>query len=136
MPHRRRAAALDHAAALGETASLMSAITAHVLDISRGHPAMGLAVILHVQSGPEDWLELGRAQTDNDGRVKNLLAPGVAIHKGTYRLTFETGAYFQAAFAETFFPRVEVLFNVTDPAPHYHVPLLVTPFGYTTYRGT
>ena len=116
----------------------MSAITAHVLDISRGHPAMGLVVILHVQSsgGPDDWIELGRAQTDNDGRVKNLLAAGAPIHKGTYRLIFETGAYFLAAFAETFFPRVEVLFVVTDPTQHYHVPLLISPFGYTTYRGT
>ena len=114
----------------------MSAITAHVLDVSKGRPAMGLTVLLHILAGPEDWLELGRGQTDNDGRVRSLLSAGTTVKPGTYRLTFETGAFFQAAFAESFFPRVEVQFAVTDAGQHYHIPLLISPFGYTTYRGT
>jgi 5-hydroxyisourate hydrolase len=112
----------------------MSAITTHVLDLSRGRPARGIAVVLERVGTPQSTL-LARATTDADGRVK-AFTPTPALQPGTYRLTFEVGAYFAAASVETFYPRVVVEFDVRDVAQHYHVPLLLSPFGYSTYRGS
>ena len=112
----------------------MSAITTHVLDLSRGRPARGIAVILERVGTPQSTL-LARATTDADGRVK-AFTPTPALQPGTYRLTFEVGAYFAAASVEAFYPRVVVEFDVRDVSQHYHVPLLLSPFGYSTYRGS
>jgi 5-hydroxyisourate hydrolase len=111
----------------------MSGITTHVLDTARGRPAAGVAVSLAL-SGADGWTELGAAPTDADGRVADLLPAGVKSPTGTYRLRFDTGAYFATQGVAPFYPYVDVVFQIRD-AEHYHVPLLVSPFGYTTYRG-
>ena len=113
----------------------MGAITTHVLDISRGRPAAGVAVTLALQSD-QGWQDLGRGTTNKDGRVNNLLPDDFKLAPGVYRLTFETGAYFAARQAESFYPQVTISFVVRDAAEHHHVPLLLSPFGYSTYRGS
>ncbi len=113
----------------------MSAITTHVLDTARGRPAAGIAVVLEMEQGGS-WRELGRGVTDADGRVNALLAPGASLSAGVHRLTFATGAYFAAQKTAAFYPEVRVAFTIADPAQHHHVPLLLSPFGYSTYRGS
>jgi 5-hydroxyisourate hydrolase len=113
----------------------MSAITTHVLDTARGRPAAGLGVRLERRDG-ERWSTLAERVTDADGRVRDLLAAGVTPAPGTYRLVFATGAYLGADGAAAFYPEVSVVFELRDPAQHHHVPLLLSPFGYTTYRGS
>jgi 5-hydroxyisourate hydrolase len=103
-------------------------ISTHVLDATTGRPAAGLRLALHQQDG-RGWRELSRRATGADGRVGDLagdVAPGV------YRIVFQTGEY----LPETFFPEVSVVFRVTDPAAHHHVPLLLSPYAYSTYRGS
>jgi 5-hydroxyisourate hydrolase len=113
----------------------MSAITTHILDISRGRPAQGVVVMLEVRAG-EAWQVLGRGATDADGRLRNLLPAGFDLAAGAYRLTFHTAAYFTARQVESFYPEVTISFIVGDGSAHYHVPLLLSPFGYSTYRGS
>ena len=109
----------------------MSNITTHVLDTSRGRPAAGIAVTLEKHDG-NYWNFLGRGETDADGRCRTLLED--PLTEGLHRLTFGTGAYFGEG--NTFFPEVAIIFEVRDAAQHYHVPLLVSPYGYSTYRGS
>jgi 5-hydroxyisourate hydrolase len=113
----------------------MSPITAHVLDTALGQPARGLVVRLDSQDAQGGFQTLASAVTDSDGRVRELLAPG-SLRAGTYRVTFETEAYLRAQGRPVFYPRVEVLFCVEAPDEHYHIPLLLSPFGYSTYRGS
>jgi 5-hydroxyisourate hydrolase len=112
----------------------MSGITTHVLDTSRGRPASGVRLALHFHEHGA-WKELAHGATDEDGRCKTL-TPAVAIAPGRYKIVFETGAYFAAQKVETFYPEVSVIFEVKDGAAHYHVPLLLSPWGYSTYRGS
>lgn len=113
----------------------MSAITTHVLDTARGRPATGIAVVLErEQEG--SWHEIGRGVTDDDGRVKALLGSGTPLTAGVHRLTFATGPYFARQKCAAFYPEVRVVFEITDPSQHHHVPLLLSPFGYSTYRGS
>ncbi len=112
----------------------MSAITTHILDISTGQPARGVPVTLEQQTAV-GWTIAGNGVTDDDGRLRDLL-PGVALTAGCYRLTFDTGAYFAQQAVAGFYPQVIVAFTVRDAASHYHVPLLLSPFGYSTYRGS
>jgi len=112
----------------------MSLLTTHVLDVALGQPARGVALRLEVLEGAS-FRALGAAVTDADGRAADLLG-GASLVAGTYRLTFETGAYFAASARAAFYPRVDVTFEVTAPAQHHHVPLLLSPFGYSTYRGS
>jgi len=114
----------------------MSRITTHVLDLSRGRPAAGVGVTLEVQNESGGWRAVGRGRTDDDGRLRSLTGESEALTEGVYRLTFETGDYFAAAGVETFYPLAVVVFRVGDASQHYHVPLLVSPFGYSTYRGS
>lgn len=109
-------------------------ITTHVLDTARGRPAAGVPVTLERAARGDGWAPAGRAVTDADGRARDLLA--APLEAGRYRLTFDTGAYFHAAGVAAFYPEVSVHFEVTDPAEHHHVPLLLNPFGYSTYRGS
>ena len=111
----------------------MTGITTHVLDTSRGHPAAGVPVVLE-HAVDSDWLPVGRGTTDADGRANDLLS--AAPQDGRYRLTFDTGAYFQALGEAGFYPEVSVTFAVVGGQEHYHVPLLLSPFGYSTYRGS
>jgi 5-hydroxyisourate hydrolase len=113
----------------------MSAITTHILDTSSGRPAAGVLVVLEVRVGQEHR-ELARGTTDTDGRVRTLLPIGKPAAPGVYRFTFHTGAYFAAQSVESFYPEVSVAFEVRDPEQHYHVPVLINPYGFSTYRGS
>lgn len=110
-------------------------ISTHVLDTWAGIPAAGVRVTLERQMG-EEWAALGEALTDADGRVKELLAAGAPKQVGTYRLEFDTGAYFESRGVAAFHPRVTVEIDVRDATAHHHVPLLLGPYSYTTYRGS
>ena len=112
----------------------MSGITSHVLDTSRGEPVAGLSVSLAILEAGT-FKELGRAISDSDGRIKQLLGNS-PLTVGIYRLSFETAAHYRQAGSDSFFERVEIQFRVTDATQHYHVPLLLSPFGYSTYRGS
>jgi 5-hydroxyisourate hydrolase len=114
----------------------MNAITTHVLDTSRGRPAAGVPVTLEARGGEGAWAELGRGFTDADGRLKGLLPPEHKLSKGTYRLTFDTAVYFAAQGTKGFYTEVTISFVVAETGAHYHVPLLLSPYGYTTYRGS
>lgn len=114
----------------------MSAITTHILDTSSGRPAAGVAVTLAVRSGDAEWIPLGAARTNDDGRVPGLLAEDHELVAGTYALRFEVGAYFEGRNVTAFYPQVEIVFEIREPGENYHVPLLLNPFGYTTYRGS
>jgi 5-hydroxyisourate hydrolase len=114
----------------------MSGITTHVLDISHGRPAVGVAVTLEIRAAGGHWRELGRAATDSDGRARQLLPAGEPLVAGAYRLSFDTGAWFDAQGIEGFYPEASIVFTVRGAGQHYHVPLLLSPFGYSTYRGS
>jgi 5-hydroxyisourate hydrolase len=114
----------------------MSAITTHILDISRGQPARGVNVHLEMQGTDGGWHSLGMGATDMDGRLRNLLLDDFNLQLGLYRLTFETAGYFAAQGLNSFYPHVVLVFLVDDTEQHYHVPLLLSPFGYSTYRGS
>jgi 5-hydroxyisourate hydrolase len=103
-------------------------ITTHVLDTARGRPAEGVPVVLE-RATPQAWEIVGTGVTGADGRLRDL---GAAPDAGRYRLTFDTETYFDAAF----YPEVTVVFTVLDPGEHHHVPLLLSPYGYSTYRGS
>src|SRR3954471_19607262 len=98
----------------------MSAITTHILDVSKGSPASGVEIVLEYLTGNGVWHELGRGRTDEDGRLTNLLSPETTIQPGTYRLTFETGKYSESQGVESFYPQVIVAFLISDAAQHYH----------------
>jgi 5-hydroxyisourate hydrolase len=108
----------------------VSHVTTHVLDAALGRPASGVAVSLE----SEDGSLLGSAVTGADGRAGEL-GPD-ALPAGAYRLVFDTAAYFAATATPTFYPRVSIDFDLADASAHYHVPLLLSPFGYSTYRGS
>jgi len=114
----------------------MSAITTHILDTSTGRPASGVDVVLEQQRGVESWTAVGRGATDAEGRLRTLLPPGEPLEPGSYRLVFHTRAHFQRSGTNAFYPRVIVVFDVVAGESHYHVPLLLSPFGYSTYRGS
>lgn len=111
----------------------MSGITTHILDTSRGRPAPGVEVTLE-RASDSLWELVGRGTTDADGRARDLLDTPPA--PGRYRLRFDTGPYFQATGAAAFYPEVSITFIVEGGEAHYHVPLLLNPFGYSTYRGS
>ena len=113
----------------------MSGITTHVLDTARGRPAAGVPVTLEARR-EGGWRVVGRGATDADGRLRDLLPAGFELARGDYRLTFDAGSYFAAGGSEGFYTEVVVSFVVRDAAAHYHVPLLLSPYGYTTYRGS
>ncbi len=113
----------------------MSPITTHILDVSKGRPAQSVAVTLE-QHKKGEWHLLGQRKTDEDGRVRDLLADDAKLEEGTYRLTFDTTSYYSKAGVEGFYPMINIVFSVRDGAQHYHVPLLLSPFGYSTYRGS
>jgi 5-hydroxyisourate hydrolase len=114
----------------------MSSITTHVLDTSIGRPAAGVPVTLEKQTQGEAWVAMGHGKTDADGRLRDILPRGSSVETGIYRMTFYTGAYFESRSLESFYPSVQVLFEIRNAAEHHHVPLLLSPFGYSTYRGS
>lgn len=106
-------------------------ITTHVLDTSVGGPAVGMDVVLEVHKG-SDWVRVASGPTDTQGRLAPLTINFV-VGPGVYRLTFDTGTYYRDV--RSFFPEVQVIFKVREADEHVHVPLLISPFGYSTYRG-
>jgi 5-hydroxyisourate hydrolase len=109
-------------------------ISTHILDTNLGRPAANVAITLS-EFGDKAWHQIGSAFTDPDGRCKTLLGdqPLVATD---YKLHFSVGAYFSSLHLPSLYPYVEIVFNVADPSQHYHIPLLLTANGYTTYRGS
>jgi 5-hydroxyisourate hydrolase len=114
----------------------MSAITTHILDVSLGRPARGVKVVLSARSATGEWQELAQGTTDADGRVRDLLAGESSLAAGVFRLWFDVAAYHERLGVTSFYPEVSVSFHVNDTSAHYHVPLLLSPFGYSTYRGS
>ena len=110
----------------------MSLVTTHVLDTARGRPAADIAVRLERVGEPSETVAEG--VTDDDGRVGDLGPDSLPV--GTYRLTFDTAAYFAASGDPGFFPTIEITFSTSESEPHYHVPVLLSPFAYSTYRGS
>jgi 5-hydroxyisourate hydrolase len=112
----------------------MSGITCHVLDTSIGRPAAGVLVRLERRDG-HGWQSLGQAVTNADGRVP-AFEPAVQVATGEHRIVFDTATYFTRQGQPIFYPRVEVAFQISSAEEHYHIPLLLSPFGYSTYRGS
>ena len=113
----------------------MTGLTTHVLDLALGRPAQGVSVRLARWSESGAWTPVAERATDADGRVRDFLG-GAPLEIGRYQLTFATGDYFRTRGVRGFYPEVPVVFEVGDPAQHCHVPLLLSPFGYSTYRGS
>jgi 5-hydroxyisourate hydrolase len=120
-------------------------LSTHVLDAARGQPAAGVPVRLEAAAGDGGWTLLAETRTDRDGRARDafneaaaaMAGTSAASRGGTYRLVFDTAAYFaEQGVKEFFYPEVVVCFTVADPDAHYHVPLLLSPFAYSTYRGS
>jgi len=109
-------------------------ITTHVLDTSTGRPARGVPVELELRGPDGSWTRIGAGRTDDDGRLRTLVSQDAPLQAGTYRIAFDTGAYF--AGRESFYPEVRIVFTVREAGGHYHVPLLLSPYGYSTYRGS
>jgi 5-hydroxyisourate hydrolase len=112
---------------------MSKSITTHVLNNSIGKAAAGVGVTLEKKTGNQ-FITLASGLTNSDGRITDLLKN--PLEKGCYQLTFDTGAYFKSLHTTSFYPKVQIVFEVHDETQHYHVPLLVSPFGYSTYRGT
>jgi 5-hydroxyisourate hydrolase/2-oxo-4-hydroxy-4-carboxy-5-ureidoimidazoline decarboxylase len=112
----------------------MSQVTTHVLDTSTGKPGKNIAVQL-IQNKSNEWKSIAQGITNNDGRIPDLLPEGKNLSAGNYKIVFETGNYYATQNIKTFYPAVEILFTIFDDS-HYHVPLLISPFGYSTYRGS
>lgn len=114
----------------------MNRISTHVLDTSRGRPAADVPVRLERRETSDSWVTLASARTDQDGRCSQLLSDDQLLQAGLYRLRFETVAYFAAQKIDGLYPFVEITFQVRDGESHFHIPLLLSPNGYTTYRGS
>lgn len=121
----------------------MSTLSTHILDTSLGRPAVGVAVLL--ERAPDERgravidqreTSLGGGATDRDGRLRDFVSAGVVLGEGTYRLRFDVGEYFARQSRPTLYPEVVVVFRIGAHDEHYHVPLLISPFGYSTYRGS
>ena len=113
-----------------------SPLTTHVLDTTSGRPAAGISVQLERLSKSGAWKNLSAGITDADGRINSLLAREVNLAEGTYRLTFDVAAYFRALKTDSFYTDIPIVFNIQKPEQHVHVPLLLSPYSYATYRGS
>lgn len=109
-------------------------LSSHILDISTGKPAPEVEVILEKKQSDSSWVSIGNFKTDNNGRISNMLPYGKIDNKGIYKLIFKTHPYFEKANISSFYPFIEVVFSIAG-TQHYHVPITVSPFGYSTYRG-
>ncbi|MGB8916104.1 MAG: hydroxyisourate hydrolase [Candidatus Sulfotelmatobacter sp.] len=114
----------------------MKHISTHILDMVQGKPAKDLLVRLEKQNTPGGWLLLASVRTDQDGRCAQLLPEGDDLSAGVYRLVFDTGSYYALQRVDTLYPVVEVTFRAREGESHFHIPLLLSPHGYTTYRGS
>lgn len=110
----------------------MSKITTHVLDINKGKPAWGVVVVLYEQIAHE-WFEIAKGTTNKEGRLSNLLEDDDELEPGVYKIVFDIKHYFNSDAIETFYPVVEIIFEIKTIG-QYHLSLLISPFGYSTYR--
>lgn len=115
-------------------ATAINPLSVHVLNLQDGLPSADVAVTLEQRVG-DGWTMLGEGVTNAQGRIPALFPAGVAMVRGTYRVTFKTGKWFAEHKSPTFFPEIPVIFTADGSVPHYHVPLLLSPYGYSTYRG-
>ncbi|MCW3106642.1 MAG: uraH [Segetibacter sp.] len=111
----------------------MIQITTHILDTTKGKPAVGVTIELYAHEN--DWIEIAKGVTNKDGRIGDLLPLGEVLPEGMYKMKFLTKEYFDEQSVSTFYPFIEIVFSLSF-AEHYHIPLLLNPFGYTTYRGS
>ena len=114
----------------------MNRISTHVLDMARGKPAKDVPVRLERQESGGQWRVLASSQTDADGRCPELFPGSETFCAGTYRLVFDTSSYYLLKKMQGLYPVVEITFQVLEGESHFHIPLLLSPYGYTTYRGT
>ena len=112
----------------------MSQVTIHILDTSKGKPAEGITVVLY-QQHIDEWKEIALATTNIDGRILNLLNKEAVLEPGIYKIKFEVQSYFEKQAVLSLYPFVEIVFHIRN-SEHYHIPLLLNPFGYSTYRGS
>ncbi len=113
----------------------MSQITTHVLDTATGKPAKGISLSLS-QFTDNEWRQIGNGTTNQDGRVGNLLSDEITLDAGRYKVLFQLEDYFKKRNIGAFYPYAEIVFEVEGDGQHYHIPLLLSPFGYSTYRGS
>ncbi|XP_021694962.1 5-hydroxyisourate hydrolase [Aedes aegypti] len=114
-------------------------LSTHILDTSRGKPAVNVKITLYrgTTGAPESWEKTGEGVTDSDGRYKGFFGENpAAFTNGLYKLRFQVGQYYEQLRTETLYPFVEIVFDIKDASQHYHIPLLLNPFGYSTYRGS
>ena len=111
-------------------------VSTHVLDIARGRPASGVPVHLERREGSDQWQQIGSGRTDHDGRCAQLLPDTDHLAPGVYRLTFDAATYQSEHGTQGLHPVVQITFQVRDGDSHFHLPLLLSPYGYTTYRGS
>ncbi|XP_058831177.1 5-hydroxyisourate hydrolase [Topomyia yanbarensis] len=112
-------------------------LSTHILDTSRGKPAPNVAISLHREEVNCSWEKVGEGTTDSDGRFRGFFTEDpAAFSNGTYKIRFEVGQYYEQLKIDTLYPYVEIVFNISDASQHYHIPLLLNPFGYSTYRGS
>lgn len=111
-------------------------ITTHVLDTSSGKPAAGVSVRLYIQEATDRWSILATGITNDDGRIGNLLPVDHVLKAGVYRMRFMTGDYFDHHQVSGFYPYADIVFTVREAGEHFHIPLLLSPYGYSTYRGS
>ena len=114
----------------------MSPITTHVLDTALGRPAEGIAIALFLRDAGGDFHRLGEGTTDADGRIRELLPAEHALTAGLYRMVFQVAEYHRRRHTPGFYPSVTIDFEIVEPKQHHHIPLLLSPFGYSTYRGS
>lgn len=120
------------AAIITGSAGFAETISTHILDLAQGVGGSDVPVVLAMKQQDGSWMDLATARTDENGRVRAF--DGVEAEAATYRLSFDMSAYGEQQ-AEPFFPEIDVIFQINDPSQHYHVPVVVSPFGYSTYRG-
>lgn len=113
----------------------VSPITTHVLDTARGCPAEGVPITIEIDRDGI-WKNLGEGITNSDGRITDLLPHDRMVEPARYRMRFDTAKYFAKHKTQGFYPYVEVVFEIRNPEQHYHIPLLLSPFGFSTYRGS
>ncbi|HMP73460.1 MAG TPA: hydroxyisourate hydrolase [Kiritimatiellia bacterium] len=113
-----------------------SPITTHVLDTSTGRPAARVPVLLEKKQPTGEWVRIAQEKTDEDGRLMHWLPEGFVADRGFYRLLFDTASYYSYNDQHGFYPYVQIAFEIREVGAHYHVPLLLSPYGYSTYRGS
>lgn len=110
-------------------------LSVHVLNLENGLPSADVKVTLEAQQN-EKWVELNSKSTNENGRITDLYPEGKTLQKGVYKVTFQTGDWFKSKNQRSFFPEVPVVFVIDGTVDHYHIPLLISPYGYSTYRGS